>query len=91
MVTFNPVVEVQEMSVDIEEHAQEIKNPQNFIEVIPDKFIAQSSKPGHESSPNIVIIAIIIIIAVIVAAAVTVAAAASRKRTNARSRNRVIA
>jgi hypothetical protein len=34
-VTFNPVVEVREMNVSYAEHAQEVKNPKEFIQVVP--------------------------------------------------------
>lgn len=68
MVTFNPVVEVQEMSIDIEEHAQEIKNPQNFIEIVPGTPVA----PPTPVAPTIdralrydlIIVFIIIIVAI---------------------------
>lgn len=78
MVTFDPVVTVKTMSVDIEEHAEEVKNPKNILKVVPDSSAPRKSIESEKSgdpeksgksrkiSIPIIIIIIIVILAVIV-------------------------
>jgi hypothetical protein len=65
MVNFNPVVEVQEMSVDWDEHAQEIKNPKDFVKVVPRKSVEHATAVAattDSGSPWAIIIIIMVII-----------------------------
>lgn len=83
MVTFNPVVEVQEMSIDIEEHAQEIKNPQNFIEIVPGTPVAPPTLPIDRALRYDLIIVFIIVIIIVAIFAIYIAR--KKHAQNARS------
>jgi hypothetical protein len=68
-VHFNPRVEVREMDVGFEEHVEEIKNPKEFLQVIP--FTPTSEMSGVSTAAGAIpvwAIALFIIIIVLIIA-----------------------
>jgi hypothetical protein len=81
-VQFNDKVEVRLMDVNLEEHANEIKNPKDFMQIIPDPTMTPTATLASAPLAGNANLAILIIILIITMALVYTFARRARQSTS---------